>query len=160
LATEYERRIFVEFASPRLKELVREAAAASGVSMSKYMSHFAVEAAEHHFTPAEVELDAMADQPDDEIVETAPAPAVPEPVPPAVDTGRCSTRACPFPSVEGCAGMCRVHHHDSLVATVSQHGSSLAGFDISRGAEVPRHYKKKTLTKGQRPGSSKAAANL
>jgi hypothetical protein len=142
MSTEFARRIFVEFETPAQKELVRAAAAASRVSMSKYISHFAAVAAENNLAPATVQVNAAADEP-------APPPA---PI-------RCQERACPFLAIEGLGGLCRRHHEDRNVTKASAYGSSLDSAEAI-AARSTSHYKKKTLKKGQRPGSSRAMSEL
>lgn len=44
--TQYDRQVFVRFDTPEIKEMVRKAANATGVSLSAYIAHFAVAAAE------------------------------------------------------------------------------------------------------------------
>jgi hypothetical protein len=44
--TQYDRQVFVRFDTPAVKETVREVATKNGVSLSAYVAHFAVKAAE------------------------------------------------------------------------------------------------------------------
>lgn len=157
MSTEFERRIFVEFETPAQKELVRAAAAASRVSMSKYIAHFAAVAAENNLATAAVQVNAAADEPADrcstvEHRQKAAAAPLPAPI-------RCQERACPFLAIEGLGGLCRRHHEDRNVTKASAYGSSLDSAEAI-AARSTSHYKKRTLKKGQRPGSSRAMSEL